>query len=105
MNTIDILSATPDLLPYFKSINEEWIEEMFSLEDTDQKVLENPQTLILDRDGEILFARHPQFGVVGTCALLKKGEGGLRVDQNGCIKTSARSESGRTIAAGGFKAC
>jgi len=84
--TIRILDYSPELLPYFKSINEEWISSMFTLEPTDRKVLENAEELIINRGGKILFASHTRHGVVGTCALLKKGEGEFELTKMGVME-------------------
>ncbi|QJR82799.1 GNAT family N-acetyltransferase [Alteromonas pelagimontana] len=48
---------------------------MFTLEPVDEKVISDPQTYIIDNEGYIWFAQHPEFGIVGTCALMKKDEG------------------------------
>lgn len=94
---VEIVQATPELLPHFKTINEEWISEMFSLEPTDQKVLDNPQTIILDRGGKILFARHPTLGVVGTCALLKKENESFELTKMGVLKAARGLKVGETL--------
>jgi GNAT superfamily N-acetyltransferase len=86
---VEILDSKPELLPYFRSINEEWIREMFSLERTDREVLENARALILDRGGRILYARHRELGVVGTCALLRRSGGAFELTKMG-VTPSAR---------------
>jgi ribosomal protein S18 acetylase RimI-like enzyme len=96
-NNIEILVNAPELLSHFKAINEEWISEMFSLEKTDREVLENAQTLILDRGGKILYARHPSLGVVGTCALLKKEEGAFELTKMGVLKTARGLKVGEQL--------
>ncbi len=44
---LTIVPFTPELALDFKNINEQWIREMFSLEAKDQKVLNDPQTTII----------------------------------------------------------
>jgi len=83
---IQIIDYSPELLPYFKSINEEWIESMFTLEETDRNVLENAEALIINRGGKILFATHAEHGVVGTCALLKKAAGEFELTKMGVFE-------------------
>lgn len=96
-DNIEILVNSPELLPYFKSINEEWITDMFSLEKTDLDVMDNAQSLILDRGGKILFARHLQLGVVGTCALLKKEEKVFELTKMGVLKKARGLKAGEKL--------
>ena len=70
-------AALPEILPYnpaykdaFRGLNHEWINKYFELEDLDNQILDNPESFILSRGGQILFARY-QNQIVGTCALLK----------------------------------
>ena len=96
-NTIEIRVNDPDLLPYFKLINEEWIEDMFALEAMDRYVLENAQTLIIDRGGKILYAVHPQLGVVGTCALLQKAPNAFELTKMGVLKKARGLKTGAAL--------
>jgi putative acetyltransferase len=58
----------------FRSLNLEWLEKYFRVEDVDRAVLENPQSEIIDHGGYILFATLD--GVVcGTVALKHGGDG------------------------------
>ena len=70
-----IRDFSDDLAGAFHDINVAWIETMFTLEQTDRDVLENPRARIIDKGGAILFAETADLGVVGTCALQKTGEG------------------------------
>jgi N-acetylglutamate synthase-like GNAT family acetyltransferase len=77
-NTIQIQAYSDELAPHFYTINAQWINEMFVLEDIDKQVLENPKKHIINKGGRIWFATHPDYGVVGACALLNK--------QNACFE-------------------
>ena len=68
-----MLSYKPKLASYFESINTQWINKMFKLEDIDKQVLSNPETHIINKGGFVYFAEHAHLGVVGTCALLNHG--------------------------------
>ena len=94
---IEIIVNEPALLPHFKSINEEWITEMFALEKTDREVLENAQALIVERGGKILYAHHPELGVVGTCALLKKAERAFELTKMGVLKNARGLKVGEQL--------
>ncbi|WP_297336992.1 GNAT family N-acetyltransferase [Algoriphagus sp.] len=70
MSTIKIIPYREELQDEFKTINQEWVEEFFSLEPFDIAQLENPQATILDRGGHILFADW-EGEIVGTIGLAK----------------------------------
>lgn len=57
----------------FKLFNQNWIEEHFEMEDSDNKALDNPKEYILDKGGYILVALYEEKPV-GVCALIKMNE-------------------------------
>ncbi|WP_143962353.1 GNAT family N-acetyltransferase [Litoribacter populi] len=73
MENLEIVDYTADLAPYFASINKEWVEQYFSLEPFDIAQLDDPQGYIMDKGGEVLFAKL-NGEIVGTVALVKTGE-------------------------------
>ncbi len=54
----------------FKSLNKEWIEKYFVMEETDHNSLDNPQGYILDKGGEILVGL-VETEVIAVVALIK----------------------------------
>lgn len=72
---LSIRPYAPDLDETFHRINAEWIGEMFTLEQNDIDMLTNPRERIIDGGGDILFVEAPDTGVIGTCALIRMGEG------------------------------
>lgn len=56
--------------PYFKSLNEVWIQQYFQMEALDYKALDHPREYILDPGGHILVALN-EGEPVGVCALIK----------------------------------
>jgi len=64
----------------FAQLNFEWLERYFVIEPYDRKVLTQAQTYILDPGGVILFALADQE-VVGTLALINRGEEGLELSK------------------------
>ncbi|PRY06063.1 acetyltransferase (GNAT) family protein [Pontibacter ummariensis] len=58
----------------FYDLNHEWISKYFVMEDADVKSLSDPQGYIINKGGHILMALF-NGEPVGTCALLKDGEG------------------------------
>jgi GNAT superfamily N-acetyltransferase len=66
---VKIIPFSLQYAPDFKSINEEWINAFFTLEEADRRVLENPQKEIISKGGHILMAVQNNEAV-GTCALI-----------------------------------
>jgi N-acetylglutamate synthase-like GNAT family acetyltransferase/DNA-binding MarR family transcriptional regulator len=95
-DVLTIREYTPDLAVHFRDINTEWIQAMFRLEDTDRRVLEDPQSSINDTGGIILFVEARGFGIIGTCALQKTGENSVEL-----TKMAVR-EAARGLKAGEF---
>jgi len=54
---------------YFKRLNEAWISTYFWLEDSDKYILNDPQSYILDKGGNVFIALK-DARPVGTCALM-----------------------------------
>lgn len=73
-NNIEIVAFKEEYTEHFKQLNQAWIEEYWEMEECDHKALDNPKGNILDQGGYIAVALHNQKPV-GTCALLKMGEG------------------------------
>ncbi len=67
---LKIIDYTPAHKAYFRSLNHEWINKYFELEELDNQILDHPESYILAKGGHILMAQH-QNEIVGTCALIK----------------------------------
>lgn len=73
MSVIEIVPFSPELQPYFESINKAWVNKYFSLEPFDIDQLEHPEDTVLAKGGAILFAR-VENEIVGTVGLIPKDE-------------------------------
>ena len=62
----------------FRLLNEQWIEQYFTLEAKDRSIFANPQRTILGRGGQILIATINDESV-GCCALLRMGQNEFEV--------------------------
>ncbi|MEO9482664.1 MAG: GNAT family N-acetyltransferase [Ekhidna sp.] len=71
---IEIVNYQPQYAPAFRELNKAWIDQYFVMEDSDRKMLDDPQGYILDRGGAIIIALKDKTPV-GTCALIKKEDG------------------------------
>lgn len=69
---VRIVPYVPEYRSVFKSLNEEWISAYFEMEESDYKVLDNPEEYILDKGGKIFVALYDNEPL-GVCALLKSG--------------------------------
>lgn len=94
-----IRAFSDDLAGHFHDINAEWINEMFSLEDTDREVLQHPRTSIIEPGGEILFVEAEGLGIVGTCALQKTGAKSFELTKMGVRKSARGLKAGEFLLA------
>jgi GNAT superfamily N-acetyltransferase len=98
--TRSILPWSPDLATAFHDINAQWIEAMFALEATDRLILENPQSLIINKGGDILFVAVGGLGVVGTCALMpSKDVGAFELTKMGVLDNARGLKAGEFLLA------
>ena len=75
MSALRIRDYDDSLAADFARINRQWIEEMYALEPVDEAQLGDPHGEIVKPGGAILFAEDDELGVIGTCGLLKTGDG------------------------------
>jgi ribosomal protein S18 acetylase RimI-like enzyme len=118
---IEIINYSTTLAPLFYSINAQWINDMFVLEEIDKEVLGNPQHFIIDNGGYIWFAKASNeikapeskpfldnskyndaeladsSDVVGTCALLKRGEGAYELTKMGVLSSARGLKVGEVL--------
>jgi len=73
-----IVGYRPAYKKYFKSLNKEWLQRHFSVEEHDAELLEDPNGKIIKRGGSVFFALLDDE-VVGTCALVRSGTGTLEL--------------------------
>jgi DNA-binding MarR family transcriptional regulator/GNAT superfamily N-acetyltransferase len=71
---ITILDYRPAYKKYFESLNREWLQEYFEIENEDQKILSDPNGKIIKKGGAIFFAALDE-SIVGTAALIHHRNG------------------------------
>ena len=96
-NQIVIRPFEPALASHFETINKQWIEDMFVLENIDKQVLENPQHHIIDKGGKIWFAEHPELGILGTVAFWYKGNNNYELTKMGVLKSARGLKVGEVL--------
>ncbi|MNJ86016.1 TDP-fucosamine acetyltransferase [compost metagenome] len=67
----EIIDYSDELKEYVKTLNYEWLEEYFHVEEGDRISLSNPREQIMDKGGFIFFAKYGEE-IVGTVSLIKK---------------------------------
>jgi putative acetyltransferase len=57
----------------FRTLNEEWITEIFTLEEADRVILADPVGQVVEPGGDVLIARDARDEIVGCVALVPFG--------------------------------
>jgi len=77
---VEIVPYGPEYREAFRRLNEIWISQYFTVEPVDRRVLDAPETEILEPGGRILVALL-EGQPVGVCALLRMGDGGFELSK------------------------
>jgi ribosomal protein S18 acetylase RimI-like enzyme len=72
-NTVEIILFSSDLKDPIKTLNIEWLQKYFRVEEKDELVLSNPQEEIIDKGGMIFYAKYNDE-ILGTVSLMKIDE-------------------------------
>ncbi len=72
-NKIELIDFSDELHEPIKTLNYEWLEKYFRVEESDRVSLSNPKEQIIDKGGFIFYAKLNNE-IVGTASLLKKSE-------------------------------
>ncbi len=73
MKEIKIVEYEEEYHDDLKRLSYEWLEKYVSVEPEDEKILNNPKEVILDKGGFIFFANYGEE-IVGTVSLIKVDE-------------------------------
>ena len=96
-NAVEIIDYVPQYKSCFKSLNLEWLEKYFSIEDRDRQILDNPNREILRKGGFIIFARL-EGKIVGTAALIRHEEGLSELAKMAVTASDRGKQVGRKLA-------
>lgn len=72
-NKIEIIDFAEGLEEPIKTLNYEWLEKYFKVEESDMRSHSNPKEEIIDKGGFIFYAKLNNE-IVGTCSLLQKND-------------------------------
>ena len=92
-----IIHYSPQLQSHFERINKEWVEKYFSLEPFDIHQLENPEEVIINSGGAILFAKEGEE-IIGTVGLSKSDEGIFEMIKMAVVPQSQGKKVGHLLA-------
>ena len=96
MDSVEILRYSPQLKDKFKSINVEWLERYFKVEQEDERILNNPGEII-SSGGEIFFASI-DGNIIGTCAMIKKSEQEFELAKMAVTEKARGRQAGKKLA-------
>jgi len=96
LGEVEIVDYSPEYAVDFKTLNTEWLEKYFYVEDYDNEVLSNPQKYILDKGGAIYFALLAGE-VVGTCALMQPHPGEYELTKMAVTQKAQGKQAGKKL--------
>ncbi len=94
---VEIIKFIPELAKYFYSINAQWVNDMFYMEDYDEMILSDPQKHIIDEGGQIWFAQHDELGIIGTCAVKNFGNNWYELTKMGVLESARGLKAGEKL--------
>lgn len=96
LDEVEILDYKPQFKRYFKLLNLEWLQDYFSVEEPDERLLSDPYGKIIKPGGFVVFAQ--LFGkIVGTAALLKHDERIYELAKMAVTKKAQGCQVGRKL--------
>lgn len=99
---IRIENYRPAYKKHFIALNLEWLEKYFSVEESDIRILSDPNRRILKKGGAILFALL-DGEVVGTCALIRHSDNVLELAKMGVTPEAQDHGVGTALAEAAIK--
>ncbi len=95
---IELLTFSKEFTSCFQQLNEEWINEYFEMEVEDRKTLDDPESVIIEPGGEIIFARDRETQeVLGTCALVRRDDAVCELAKMAVARSARGQGIGRLI--------
>ena len=70
LDAAEVHGFDPRLVPYFESLNREWIEQYFEIEEADERVFHDPFKEIVEPGGQIFFVI-VNGKPLGTCSVMR----------------------------------
>lgn len=99
---VRIVDYRPAYKKHFRALNIEWLEKYFTVEESDLKLLNDPNRKILRKGGAILFALLDDK-VVGTCALVRHSNDTVELAKMGVTQAAQGRGIGRALVEAAIK--
>jgi len=97
LDKVEIIDYKPQFKRYFKSLNRQWLQEYFTVEEPDEQILSDPYGKIIKPGGSVLFARL-KGKIVGTAALLKHNDHIYELTKMAVTRKARGQQVGRKLA-------
>lgn len=97
LEKVEITDYRPQFKRYFKSLNLEWLQEYFAVEEEDKRLLSDPHGRIIKPGGFVLFARL-DGKIVGTAALLRHDQRIYELTKMAVTREARGHQVGRKLA-------
>jgi DNA-binding MarR family transcriptional regulator/N-acetylglutamate synthase-like GNAT family acetyltransferase len=96
LNEVEITDYQPKFKSYFKSLNIQWLQEYFSVEESDKILISDPYGKIIKPGGFVFFARL-NGKIVGTAALIKHNKDIYELAKMAVTKKARGRQVGRKL--------
>jgi len=97
LQKVEIIEYSPKYKKDFKKLNYEWLKKYFKVEDIDEQVLSHPEKEILQKGGQIFFAKENNK-IVGTCAVKRASAGSFELTKMAVSQNSQGKQIGKKLA-------
>ena len=97
LERVEIVDYRPQFKRHFKSLNLQWLQEYFVLEEEDKRLLSDPHGKIIKAGGYVLFARI-DGKIVGTAAMLKHDKHTYELTKMAVTRAARGQQIGRKLA-------
>jgi DNA-binding MarR family transcriptional regulator/GNAT superfamily N-acetyltransferase len=97
LQRVEIVDYKPRFKRYFKSLNLEWLQGYFTVEDEDKRLLSDPYGKIIKAGGSVLFARLDEK-IIGTAALVKHDKRTFELTKMAVTRKARGHQAGRKLA-------
>jgi DNA-binding MarR family transcriptional regulator/N-acetylglutamate synthase-like GNAT family acetyltransferase len=97
LDSVEILRYSQGYKNNFLQLNYEWLNKYFKVEEEDIKILSNPDDVIINKGGEIFFARIDNE-IVGTCAAIKVDKNSFELAKMAVTEKAQGKQAGKKLA-------
>jgi DNA-binding MarR family transcriptional regulator/GNAT superfamily N-acetyltransferase len=94
---VEIIDYAPGYKNAFRDLNFEWLEKYFKIESEDRKLLEDPETEIIQKGGSIFFAIAGKE-VLGTAALIRHDDNSYELAKMAVTEKAQGRQIGKRLA-------